>query len=158
LPGLRGASGVRYGAGGEVGGNAIGVHDQHAVVCGFKAQDTSWLQHSGGQGRGITGRKTEPDQDVGKERPMGRTVGEIIESLPKDRQASIEDRFQELRQEVESLRQLRQIAGKVQADIAAALRGYVEAIGGELELIVRLPSRPPLRLQQLGDVFSAAAE
>jgi hypothetical protein len=110
---------------------------------------------------------------------MGRTVGEIIESLPKDQQASIEERFQELRQEVESLRQLRQIAGKVQADIAAALhikqpsvsriekqtdmylstlRGYVEAIGGELELIVRLPSRPPLRLQQLGDVFSASAE
>jgi DNA-binding XRE family transcriptional regulator len=110
---------------------------------------------------------------------MGRTLDEIISTLPQEEQDGIEARFQELRQEVESLRQLRQIAGKVQADIAAALhikqpsvsriekqtdmylstlRSYVEAIGGELELIVRLPSRPPLRLQRLGDVFSAPTD
>jgi len=105
---------------------------------------------------------------------MGRTLDEILTSLPRDRQDKIEARFQELRQEVESLRELRQIAGKVQAEIAAklhikqpsvsriekqtdmylsTLRSYVEAIGGKLELVVHLPSRPPLRLQQLGDVF-----
>lgn len=79
---------------------------------------------------------------------------------------------QELTQEVEGLRELRQIAGKAQADIATALnikqpsvskiesqsdmhlstlRSYVEAIGGKLELTVKLPTRPPLRLQSLGD-------
>lgn len=105
---------------------------------------------------------------------MGRTLDELIASLPQERQDEIEVRFQELRQEVESLRELRQIAGKVQAEIAAklhikqpsvsriekqtdmylsTLRSYVEAIGGTLELVVHLPSRPPLRLQQLGDVF-----
>jgi transcriptional regulator with XRE-family HTH domain len=79
-----------------------------------------------------------------------------------------------MKQEVESLRELRQIAGKAQADIATALkikqpsvskierqadmylstlRSYVEAIGGELELVVKLPERPVLRLQQLGEAF-----
>jgi predicted XRE-type DNA-binding protein len=74
---------------------------------------------------------------------------------------------------------LRIIAGKVQADIAPAvhikqpsvsriekqtdmylstLRNCVKAIGGELEFIVRLPSHPPLRLQSLGDVFTAPPE
>jgi len=109
---------------------------------------------------------------------MGRSAEEIIASLPQERQDRIDARFQEMRQEVESLRQLRGLAGKAQADVAkklrikqpsvsrierqtdmylSTLRGYVEAIGGELELVVRLPSCPPLRLQHLGD-FSAAPE
>jgi transcriptional regulator with XRE-family HTH domain len=104
---------------------------------------------------------------------MGRTVSEIIASLPQEDQQRIEEEFQRLKQEVESLRELRRATGKAQADIAAALRikqpsvskierqadmyistlrSYVEAIGGELELTVRLPSRPPLRLRQLGDI------
>ncbi|MBZ7921540.1 helix-turn-helix domain-containing protein [Ensifer adhaerens] len=76
-------------------------------------------------------------------------------------------------QDVEGLRALRQIAGKGQADIAAALnikqpsvskiekqadmhistlRSYVEAVGGELELTVRLPKRPAVRIHALGEV------
>jgi hypothetical protein len=35
----------------------------------------------------------------------------------------------------------------------STLRSYVEAIGGELDLIVRLPKRPAFRLRHLGDVF-----
>jgi transcriptional regulator with XRE-family HTH domain len=91
-----------------------------------------------------------------------------------DRRKRVDARYRELRQEVESLRHLRQVAGKAQADIAAALkikqpsvskierqadmylstlRSYVNAIGGELELVVRLPSRPALHLQHLGDIF-----
>ncbi len=87
-------------------------------------------------------------------------------------------RHQELKQEVESLRKLRRIAGKAQADIATALkikqpsvskiekqadmylstlRSYVEAIGGELELVVKLPKRPALRLQHFGDAPERAA-
>jgi len=105
---------------------------------------------------------------------MGRTLAEVMDALPKGRRDRVEARYRELKDEVESLRQLRKVAGKAQADIAAALhikqpsvskiekqadmylstlRGYVEAIGGELELVVRLPSRPAMRLQHLGDVF-----
>jgi hypothetical protein len=65
-------------------------------------------------------------------------------------------------------------SGKAQADVASALkikqpsvskieqqadmylstlRGYVETIGGELDLVVRLPSRRAIRLKRLGQVL-----
>jgi len=71
------------------------------------------------------------------------------------------------------------MTGKAQAEIAMALkikqpsvskiekqtdmylstlRGYVEAIGGELDLIVRLPSRRPMHVRQLGDLHDASAK
>jgi transcriptional regulator with XRE-family HTH domain len=105
---------------------------------------------------------------------MGRTLSDFISSLPEEDQRRIEEQFQQLQQEVESLKELRRAAGKAQVEIAAALkikqpsvskierqadmyistlRSYVEAIGGELELTVRLPSRPPLRLRQLSDML-----
>lgn len=104
---------------------------------------------------------------------MAGSLNDIIAALPVDEQEAIEARYQELKQEVESLRELRLIAGKAQEDIAIALnikqpsvskiekqadmylstlRGYVEAIGGELELTVKLPSRPVLHLRSLGDI------
>lgn len=103
---------------------------------------------------------------------MARSINEIIAELPPERQAEIEARYQVLKQEVEGLREMRQIAGKAQEDIATALnikqpsvskiekqadmylstlRSYVEAIGGKLELTVKLPGRPALRLQGLSD-------
>lgn len=105
---------------------------------------------------------------------MGRNLNQIIAELPPKRQQRIEGRYQELKQEVESLRELRQIAGKAQLDIATALkikqpsvskiekqadmylstlRSYVKAIGGELELVVKLPERPALRLLRLSDAL-----
>ena len=104
---------------------------------------------------------------------MARSLNDIIAALPADEQAAIESRYQELKQEVEGLRELRQIAGKAQEEIATALnikqpsvskiekqadmylstlRSYVEAVGGKLELTVKLPAHPALRLQSLGDV------
>ncbi|MDM7853062.1 Helix-turn-helix domain-containing protein [Bosea sp. CRIB-10] len=104
---------------------------------------------------------------------MGRSLDEVIASLPRDQQEQIEARYDELRQEVEGLRELRQIAGKAQEDVATALnikqpsvskienqadmylstlRSYVEAIGGKLELTVKLPARPPVRIEHLGDL------
>lgn len=104
---------------------------------------------------------------------MGRSLTDVIASLPQDQQAEIETRYQQMRQEVEGLRELRQIAGKAQEDIATALnikqpsvskiekqadmylstlRSYVEAVGGKLELIVQLPGAPALRLDHLGDI------
>ena len=109
---------------------------------------------------------------------MARSLNEFIAELPADEQAEIEARYQVLKQEVEGLRELRQIAGKAQADIASALnikqpsvskiekqadmylstlRSYVEAVGGELELTVKLPSRPVLKLQSIGDVIPTNA-
>lgn len=101
---------------------------------------------------------------------MGRTLDQMITKTPPARRARIETRYHEVRQEVEGLRELRQIAGKAQADIAAALdikqpsvskienhvdmylstlRSYVQAVGGELERVVKLPKRPIYRLHSL---------
>ena len=43
---------------------------------------------------------------------MGRSLDEIIAGLPLERQERIEARYRELKQEIESLRELREIAGK----------------------------------------------
>src|SRR3979490_1131205 len=101
---------------------------------------------------------------------MGRTVGEMIDALPKHRRERIDARNREIKDECDSLRAFSKAAGKAQAEIAATLRikqssvskiekqtdmylstlrSYVEAIGGELDLVVRLPSRPALRLEAL---------
>ena len=106
---------------------------------------------------------------------MGRTLDEVMSTLPEERRERIDARFQELKDEVEGLGELRRMAGKAQADVASALnikqpsvskiekqadlylstlRSYVEAVGGQLDLVVRLPSHPPLHLRHLGDVSS----
>ena len=108
---------------------------------------------------------------------MGRTLDQVIAELPPERRERVEARYQELKREVEGLRELRELAGKAQTDVASALnikqpsvskierqtdmylstlRSYVEAIGGKLELIVTLPKRPALHLQQLGDALGTA--
>lgn len=108
---------------------------------------------------------------------MGRSLNRIIADLPPERRARIDTRYRELKDEVEGLRELRQIAGKAQAEIAVALnikqpsvskiekqadmylstlRSYVRAIGGELDLVVRLPSRPAIRLRRFRDVGATA--
>ena len=105
---------------------------------------------------------------------MGRNLNQILAELPPGRRERVEARYRELKQEVESLRELRRIAGKAQLEIATALNikqpsvskiekqadmylstlsGYVEAIGGKLELMVKLPKRQALRLNQLGDAL-----
>ncbi|WP_372024549.1 XRE family transcriptional regulator [Tistrella mobilis] len=103
---------------------------------------------------------------------MGRSLDDIIAARLPDEQVAIEAHRDASKQHVEGLCELRQIAGKAQADIASALnitqpsvskiekqtdmhlstlRNYVEAIGGELELTVKLPQRPALRIHHLGD-------
>jgi transcriptional regulator with XRE-family HTH domain len=110
---------------------------------------------------------------------MGRTLSEMIDALPKQRRERVDARYRELKDEVESLRELRKAAGKAQAEIAATLkikqpsiskiekqtdmylstlRSYVEAIGGELDLVVRLPPRRVMRLHQPGEVLSGSAK
>jgi len=109
---------------------------------------------------------------------MGRRLDDVIAALPEERRERVEARFEEMKSEVESLGELRRVAGKAQAEIASTLKikqpsvskiekqadmylstlkSYVEAVGGQLELIVRLPSRAPLRLERLGDVLGTKA-
>ncbi len=104
---------------------------------------------------------------------MGLSLDQVSAERPPERRERVEARYQERRQEVEGLRELRRIAGKAQVEIATALnikqpsvskienqadmylstlRSYVEALGGELELSVKLPQRPALRIRRLGDV------
>ena len=108
---------------------------------------------------------------------MGRNLNQIIAERPPERQERVDTRYKELKQEVEGLRQLRQIAGKAQAEVAAALhikqpsvskiekqtdmylstlRSYVEAVGGELELLVKLPQFPTMRIQHLGETLEVS--
>lgn len=104
---------------------------------------------------------------------MGRNLDDVVTALPEARRARVEARAQELKDQVEGLGELRRVAGKAQVEIASflkikqpsvskiekqadmylsTLRSYIEAIGGQLDLIVRMPSRAPLRLERLGDV------
>ena len=50
---------------------------------------------------------------------MGRNLSQVIADLPLDRQARIDSRYLEMKNEVEGLRELRKVAGKAQADIAS---------------------------------------
>jgi transcriptional regulator with XRE-family HTH domain len=100
-----------------------------------------------------------------------------MDALPKQRREKVDARYQEIKDEIESLRELRKAAGKAQAQIAATLkikqpsvskiekqtdmylstlRSYVEAVGGELDLVVRLPQHRAMRLYRLGEVLSGA--
>ena len=110
---------------------------------------------------------------------MGRTLNEVIQKLPRARQDRIAARYRVLKDEVESLQALRKAAGKAQTDIASTLRisqpsvskiekqtdmylstlrNYVEAVGGNLELVVRFPNQEPLHLCGLGEILITPRE
>jgi hypothetical protein len=102
---------------------------------------------------------------------MARTLNAVIDSLPRDERTKIEARAKQRIDEEMSLQDLRRAIGKTQTAIAkrlnvgqdavsklemrsdmyiSTLRGFVKAMGGELELIARFPNRPPVRLEELG--------
>ena len=99
---------------------------------------------------------------------MARNLDEILDALPKERRAAIEHRAAELA----TLKDLRQAMQKTQVDLAAALhigqdsvsrlekrsdmllstlRGYIESMGGRLEIVARFPNRPPVTIEHLAD-------
>jgi len=102
---------------------------------------------------------------------MARTLREVIASLPPDERAKVEARSKELIAEEMSLQALRKAMHKTQVAVAkrlkvrqdtvskiekrsdlllSTLRSYVEAMGGNLELIATFENRPPVRLHELG--------
>jgi DNA-binding XRE family transcriptional regulator len=98
---------------------------------------------------------------------MAKKLDDVINALPKDRQARIEARAMELA----TLKDLRQAAQQTQAQMAATLgvrqdtisrlekrsdmllstmRQYVESMGGKLELVAKFPDRPPVVIDHIG--------
>ena len=109
---------------------------------------------------------------------MARSLNDVLNALPAERQAAIERRASELRAEIEGLRELRMLAEQTQDQLAqslgikqpsvhkmerqsdmylSTLRRFVEAAGGTLELVVTLPGKGTLRLSGLGDLAEEAA-
>ncbi len=104
---------------------------------------------------------------------MARSLNEIIAVLPKAERQRIEARARELIAEEMSLRELRKAVGKTQTAMAkrlkvgqeavsklesrsdmyiSTLRGFLRAMGGELELVATFPDRKPVRLEELGAI------
>ncbi len=98
---------------------------------------------------------------------MGRTLKEVIESLPAAQRAAVEARAAELIEEELSLRDLRKKLDFTQVDVArrlkkgqdvvsrieqrgdlllSTLNDYIHSLGGELELVARFKDRPPVRI------------
>jgi hypothetical protein len=107
---------------------------------------------------------------------MACGLSQIVAAWPGERQAAVETRHDTFRDKVEDLREIRRTA---RADIASAfniiqpsvsktedqadmllstLRNYVEAIAGQLEFVVRLPTCSAVRIHQLGQTRARAAE
>ena len=104
----------------------------------------------------------------------GPILQKVWGQLPEDRKARIQKRTGELRAEHLTLQELRKKAGLTQVRLSkgldmpqsnlsrleqssdmllSTLRGYVEAIGGRLNLTVELPDKPPITLVGLGDLI-----
>lgn len=105
---------------------------------------------------------------------MARSLDQVIAGLPAKRRARIERRAGELA----TLKHLRQAVERTQEELATSLgvgqdtvsrierrsdillstlRRYVEAMGGELELVARFPDRPPLVIEHVAAKRSARA-
>jgi transcriptional regulator with XRE-family HTH domain len=101
---------------------------------------------------------------------MATTLNDKMKKIGAQRRKKIEKRAAELIAEELSLRDLREAREKTQVAVAkelgigqegisriekrsdlmlSTLRGYVEAMGGELRLIAEFPDRPPVQLQGL---------
>jgi hypothetical protein len=110
--------------------------------------------------------------------PQSRKIGETIWAGALEQRQRVDAPYRELKQEVEGLRELREITQKAQLDIAAALhikqlsvskikkrtemylatfRSYIEAIGGKPKLAVNLSNRPALKICRLGEVAAPIA-
>ena len=108
---------------------------------------------------------------------MGRTLDDIMVSLPKERRERIEANAAEMIREVEGLKALRKLAARSQDQLAqslgvkqpsvlkierqtdlylSTLRRFVEAAGGTLELRVELPGTGVMRLTGMGELNASA--
>ncbi|TFH33358.1 MAG: XRE family transcriptional regulator [Deltaproteobacteria bacterium] len=99
---------------------------------------------------------------------MARNLEQVLAKLPPKRREKVERRAEELA----TLKGLRQVANRTQEDIASSLgvgqdtisrlehrsdmlistlKRYIEAMGGELDLIARFPNRPPVMIDRIAE-------
>jgi len=104
---------------------------------------------------------------------MGRKLREHLAALPPARRERVAARRDEMLAHVDALRSLRERLGKPQTFVAeqlgmsqpavskmehqtdmtlSALRAYVEALGGRVDIVVELPGQAPVRLESLADL------
>lgn len=105
----------------------------------------------------------------------GKILQSIWDKLPDERKQRILAHAKELEVEYLTLQELRKAAGLTQAEISrslqmpqsnvsrleresdmllSTLRNYIDAIGGNLTIMVELPNKPPVRLNMLSDLVS----
>jgi len=102
---------------------------------------------------------------------MPVTLDEILNEMPAERRARIDQLEQGMREEM-NLREVRRLRKLTQARLSkklkigqegvsriekrsdlyiSTLRSYVEGVGGKLKLVVELPNRPDVLLTGLGE-------
>lgn len=110
---------------------------------------------------------------------MGTTLRAKIQSLPPERQAKIQAMADELIDREMTLRDLRQARQLTQVQVAqrlnigqdavsrmekrtdlhiSTLMEAIRAMGGELQLVVKFPDRPPVRLSGFQDLEESSLE
>ena len=103
---------------------------------------------------------------------MGKSLDEVMATLPGGRRRQIEMRAEELIAEEMTLRELRKAVGKTQAQLArrlgkpqavisrmeaqsdmllSTLDKVVKGLGGRIRVVAELPGRPPVELSLSGD-------
>lgn len=106
---------------------------------------------------------------------MAKSLDQVMKGLPAARRQKIEQRGAELIAEQMTLQELRKelnLTQEAMADLLAmkqgnvskmekrtdllisTLREYVEAMGGTLELVARLPGRGPVKLEGFRDLHA----
>jgi len=104
----------------------------------------------------------------------GQVLNSVWDSLSDERKARIQAHTDILETEYLSLQELRKTAGLTQARVSeglnmpqsnvsrleqssdmllSTLRGYIEAIGGKLNITVDLPNKPSITVKNLGDLI-----
>ena len=99
---------------------------------------------------------------------MARNLERVLAKLPPERREKVERRAAELA----TLKDLRQAVNRAQEELASylgvgqdtisrleqrgdmlisTLKRYVEAMGGQLELVARFPNRPPVRIDRIAE-------
>ena len=104
---------------------------------------------------------------------MSVSLDDWLEKLPVERRERIETESKKLLEEYQTLVELRKARDLTQTQLAkdlsisqvsvarmekrsdlliSTVRSYVEAMGGELNLVVRFPGKKPVVLKGLGDI------
>jgi DNA-binding XRE family transcriptional regulator len=109
---------------------------------------------------------------------MGKSLEEVMASLPAKRRSRVERHGRNLIVEEMTLRELRKAMGKTQTQLArrlgkpqatisrmeaqsdmlmSTLGQVVAGLGGHVSVVAELPGRPPVRLAMLGDIGMTTA-